>query len=163
MRYLIPVNSETAANPTRLIKRYANRKLYDVEASAYVTLDDIAALVRRGDTVAVVDNVTGEDITAQTLTQIVVEEGKRGGNVLPIDLLHDVLRRSGSALEGGFEHLRHGVDDLVAGSFGRVTRALGGAKPDDVTQLRERLAELERAVGRLLDDAQDTPSSSGEG
>lgn len=151
------MNSEPAVTPTRLIKRYANRKLYDVEASAYVSLDDIAALVRRGDTVAVVDNVTGDDITAQTLTQIVVEEGKRGGNVLPTDLLHDVLRRSGSALEGGFEQLRHGVDDLVTGSLGRVTRVLGGGKPDDVTQLRERLAELERAVGRLLDEHESPP------
>lgn len=123
-----------------------------------MTLDDIAGLVRRGETVTVVDNVSGEDITAQTLTQIVMEEGKRGGNLLPTELLHDVLRRSGSALEGGLEQLRHGVDDLVTVSLGRVTRVLGGGKPDEMTQLRERLAELERAVERLLDAREAPPA-----
>ena len=77
---------------TRTIKRYGNRKLYDVEASAYISLDEIASLIRRGDTVQVLDNVTGEDITAQTLTQIVLDEGKRGRGMLPTELLHDVLR-----------------------------------------------------------------------
>ncbi|HEU4557441.1 MAG TPA: polyhydroxyalkanoate synthesis regulator DNA-binding domain-containing protein, partial [Longimicrobium sp.] len=67
----------------RIIKRYGNRKLYDVQASEYVSLDQVAAIIRGGETVEVVDNVTGEDITAQTLTQIVLEEGTRGKSVLP--------------------------------------------------------------------------------
>ncbi len=67
----------------RVIKRYGNRKLYDVQASEYVSLDQVAALIRSGATVEVVDNVTGEDITAQTLTQIVLDKGKRGRSILP--------------------------------------------------------------------------------
>ena len=62
----------------RRIKRYDNRKLYDTETSEYVSLSDIADLVRGGETVEVVDNVTGPDITDQTLTQIILEEGKSG-------------------------------------------------------------------------------------
>ena len=55
-----------ATNPAKhLVKRYANRKLYDVEAKAYVSMADLAALIRGGHTLEVVDNVTGEDITAQ--------------------------------------------------------------------------------------------------
>lgn len=136
----------------RTIKRYGNRKLYDVEASAYVSLEEIAALIRAGETVEVMDNVTGEDITAQTLTQIVLEEGKRGRSILPTELLHDVLRRGGRAIDTGVEQLKHGVDELVQGSLGRLTRALHGPQADELKQLREQLAELEATLGRILNE-----------
>lgn len=136
----------------RVIKRYGNRKLYDVQASAYVSLDDVAALIRGGETVEVLDNVTGEDITAQTLTQIVLEEGKKGRGVLPVELLHDLLRRSGKVLDSGVGQLRQGVDDLVHGSIGRLTRVLQGPQTQELKQLREQLAHLESTLGRILDE-----------
>lgn len=135
----------------RTIKRYGNRKLYDVEASAYVSLDDIAGLIRRGETVVVLDNVTGDDITAQTLTQIVLEEGKRGRGMLPTELLHDVLRRGGRVIDTRVEAIRHGVDELVQGSLGRISRALQGPQTQELRQLREQLAQLEETLGRLLE------------
>ena len=136
---------------TRTIKRYGNRKLYDVEASAYISLDEIASLIRRGDTVQVLDNVTGEDITAQTLTQIVLEEGKRGRGMLPTELLHDVLRRGTRVIDSRVEQLKHGVDELVQGSLGRISRALQGPQTQELRQLREQLAQLEETLGRLLE------------
>jgi polyhydroxyalkanoate synthesis repressor PhaR len=137
---------------TRQIKRYANRKLYDVQASAYVSLHDIASMIRGGDTVQIVDNATGDDITAQTLTQIVLEEGKRGTSVLPTELLHDLLRRSGEVIDTRFEQIRHGVDELVQGSLGRLTRVLHGSRSDELQQLREQLAQLERTLSDILQD-----------
>ena len=71
----------------RLIKRYENRKLYDTEASAYVSLADVAALVRRGETVEVIDKATGKDLTAQILTQIILEEGKHGQSAISTEVL----------------------------------------------------------------------------
>lgn len=136
---------------TRTIKRYGNRKLYDVEASAYISLDEIASLIRRGDTVQVLDNVTGEDITAQTLTQIVLDEGKRGRGMLPTELLHDVLRRGTRVIDSRVEQLKHGVDELVQGSLGRISRALQGPQTQELRQLREQLAQLEDTLGRLLE------------
>ena len=59
-----------------IIKRYPNRKLYDTAAKQYVSLDGIAAMIRRGDEVQVVDHATGEDLTTLTLTQIIVEQEK---------------------------------------------------------------------------------------
>jgi polyhydroxyalkanoate synthesis repressor PhaR len=134
----------------RQIKRYPNRKLYDVQASAYVSLEDIARLIREGHTVQIVDNATGEDITAQTLTQVVLEEGKRGTSMLPTELLHDLLRRSGEAIDSRFEQLRHGMDELVQGSLGRITRALNGSRSDELHALREQLAQLDRTLSQIL-------------
>ena len=135
----------------RVIKRYGNRKLYDVAASAYVSLEDIAGIIRQGETVEVVDNVTGEDITAQTLTQIVLEEGKRGRSVLPTELLHDLLRRGGRVIDARVEQIRHAADELVQGSLGRISRVLQGPQTQELQQLRAQLAELESTLGRILD------------
>jgi polyhydroxyalkanoate synthesis repressor PhaR len=143
----------------RIIKRYGNRKLYDVEASAYVSLEDIAGLIRKGETVEVLDNVSGDDITAQTLTQIVLEEGKRGRGVLPTEMLHDVLRRGGKVIDTRVEQLRHGVDELVQGSLGRISRALQGPQTQELRQLREQLTQLEETLGRLL-EAQESENGA---
>jgi polyhydroxyalkanoate synthesis repressor PhaR len=155
-RYHGLVKPEPVAEPmNRLIKRYPNRKLYDVEASRYVSLLDVAGLIRGGDTVEIVDHATGEDITAQTLTQVVAEEGKRGTSMLPTDLLHDLLRRSGELLDNRFVQLRHGVDELIGGSLGRLTRALHGSRSDDLHQLRDQLAQLDRTLSNILRERQD--------
>lgn len=141
---------------TRVIKRYGNRKLYDVSASAYVSLEDIATLIRQGETVEVLDNVTGEDITAQTLTQIVLEEGKRGRSILPTDLLHDLLRRGSRVIDARVDRIRHAADELVQGGLGRISRVLQGPQTQELQQLRAQLAELETTLARILDEQQDT-------
>lgn len=139
----------------RRIKRYDNRKLYDTEASQYVSLSDIADLVRDGETVEVVDNASGRDLTSQTLTQIILEEGKDGRHVLPSDLLHELLRRSGAALDSGLEQLRTTVDDLVQGSFGRLRRLVQSPRARELNALRAQLRELEEQLSTLLDDVND--------
>lgn len=136
----------------RVIKRYGNRKLYDVEASEYVSLEQIAAIIRGGETVEVMDNVTGDDITAQTLTQVVLEEGKRGRHLLPTDLLHDLLRRGGKVIGSGVGQVKHGVEELVEGSLGRITRVLQGPQTQELRQLRTQLAQLEATLNRVLEE-----------
>ena len=149
------------APAARLIRRYANRKLYDVQTSAYVALEDLAELVRAGEELRVVDTSTGDDITAQTLTQVILDEGKRGSSLLPTDLLHAALRRGGRALDAGrgavggavgtaVGTLRHGVDDLLHHSFGRLSRVLPGPRADELDALRQQLAQMERTVAALV-------------
>lgn len=150
----------------RIIKRYENRKLYDTEGSTYVAQSDVAQMVRSGETVRVVDNVTGEDLTAQVLTQIILEEGKRGDALLPTDVLHALLRRSGAAVETGLEQLRHvahaaqrhGATDLVQQSLGRLNRLLRSpqAAPQaaEVERLREQMTRLEAQLARVLAQAE---------
>jgi polyhydroxyalkanoate synthesis repressor PhaR len=79
-----------------IIKRYSNRKLYNTSSKEYVSLDDVAGMVRSGEDVKILDHATGEDITTQTLFQILFEEEKRIGGLMPQIFLTRLIR-SGSA------------------------------------------------------------------
>jgi polyhydroxyalkanoate synthesis repressor PhaR len=92
---------------TVLIKRYANRKLYNTETSRYITLKGIAELIEQGIEVRVVDNETGEDITSVALSQILVDN-ERAQRAVPRGLLSDLIQRSGDVLYGA---LKRGVGD----------------------------------------------------
>jgi polyhydroxyalkanoate synthesis repressor PhaR len=134
----------------RLIKRYESRKLYDTEESRYVSLDDVAAWVRAGQEVRVMDNATAEDVTAQTLTQIILDEGRRGTSFLPSELLHELVRVGERAVNNGVEQLQHGVDRVLKASMDRlgpVRRAR-----EEMSSLRQRLEELESSLEALERD-----------
>ena len=75
-----------------LIKRYASRRLYNTETSDYVTLEDIAAFVRKGREVQIIDLKSGDDLTRQYLLQIVAEHESKGDTVLPTNVLTDLVR-----------------------------------------------------------------------
>ena len=82
------------------IKKYANRRLYDTESSTYVTLDRLAQMIREGRDFVVVDAKTGEDITHQALTQIIVEEEARGGaTMLPASFLRQLIALYGNSMQ----------------------------------------------------------------
>jgi polyhydroxyalkanoate synthesis repressor PhaR len=92
-----------------LIKRYPNRKLYDTEAKQYITLDKIAEMIRNGQEIQVVDNASGEDQTALTLTQIIFEQEKRQGGLLPRAMLTQLIHASSdriNALQRNFPSAR---------------------------------------------------------
>ena len=94
-----------------LIKRYANRKLYNTETSRYITLKGISELIEAGDEVRVIDNETGEDITSVALSQILVDS-ERSSRWVSRTVLSDLIQRGGDALYGA---LRRGVDDASEG------------------------------------------------
>lgn len=81
----------------KVVKRYANRKLYDTERSCYVTLDDIAAMIKAGEDVQVVDNKSGEDLTTVTFAQIIFESEKKN-SVMPLSLLRGLIQDGGDAI-----------------------------------------------------------------
>ena len=83
------------------IKKYANRRLYDTESSSYVTLDRLAQMIREGRDFVVLDAKSGEDITHQVLTQIIVEEEARGGTtMLPAGFLRQLIGLYGNSMQG---------------------------------------------------------------
>ncbi|MCQ0971788.1 polyhydroxyalkanoate synthesis repressor PhaR [Paracoccus sp. TK19116] len=104
-----------------LIKRYASRRLYNTETSDYVTLEDIAAFIRAGREVKIVDLKSGDDLTRQYLLQIVAEHESRGESVLPIDVLTDLVRSYTTQaqsvvpqfLAASFEMLREGQSKVM--------------------------------------------------
>ncbi len=82
----------------RVIKRYPNRKLYDTEEKQYITLEGIADLIRDGVEVQVIDNASGEDLTAVTLSQIIFEQEKKPGGFLPRSVLTELVQAGGDRL-----------------------------------------------------------------
>jgi polyhydroxyalkanoate synthesis repressor PhaR len=104
-----------------LIKRYASRRLYNTETSDYVTLEDIATFIRDGREVKIVDLKSGDDLTRQYLLQIIAEHEGRGENVLPLDVLTDLVRSYTSNahsmvpqfLAASFEMLREGQSKIM--------------------------------------------------
>lgn len=93
--------SEEKAAPQSavVIKKYANRRLYNTSTSTYVTLDDLSAMVKSGTDFLVYDAKTGEDITRSVLTQIIFEEENKGTNLLPINFLRQLIRFYGDSMQ----------------------------------------------------------------
>ena len=97
------------------IKKYANRRLYNTGTSTYVTLEDLATMVKNGEEFAVFDAKTGEEITRAVLTQIIVEqEGKEGQNLLPINFLRQLIRFYGDSMQNLVpRYLEVSIDSLT--------------------------------------------------
>jgi polyhydroxyalkanoate synthesis repressor PhaR len=134
----------------RLIKRYESRKLYDTEESRYVSLEEIAGWIRDGQEVRVVDNATSNDVTSQTLAQIILDEGRRGTSFIPSDLLHELVRLGEKAVHTGVEQVQHGLDRLVQASIDRLAPVR--KVRDEMAALRSRLEELESSLSQLERD-----------
>lgn len=88
---------EVLLKQAKVIKRYANRKLYDTERSCYVTLDEISTMIKEGEEVRVIDNKSKDDLTAVTLAQIIVEEEKKVAK-MPLKLLRSIIQSSNDAI-----------------------------------------------------------------
>ncbi|NRA98384.1 MAG: polyhydroxyalkanoate synthesis repressor PhaR [Rhodobacteraceae bacterium] len=116
-----------------LVKRYASRRLYNTETSDYVTLDDIAGFIRDGREVQIVDLKSGDDLTRQYLLQIIAEHESRGENVLPVDVLTDLVRSYTSQAQSvvpqflamSFEMLREGQSKMME-NFSNPMSAMPG-------------------------------------
>ena len=156
-----------------VIKKYSNRRLYDTAASRYVALDDIAALIRQGKDIKVVDAKTGHDLTRVTLTQIITEDAKDKPTGLPLELLRQLIIASDEVrqefimwyLKSAFDTYAK-VQDAVQSRLGEVQAAILspvdlmrkflGAGPQgqppsspaqsEVDILRKRVAELEKKL-----------------
>jgi polyhydroxyalkanoate synthesis repressor PhaR len=167
------------SSPKVTIKKYANRRLYDTESSSYITLDRLAQMVREGREFEVVDAKSGEDITRQVLTQIIVEEEARGATMLPISFLKQLIGLYGNSMQtfvpqyleaamDAFQRNQSAVKDAFGGNmfanlakrnmamFEDAAQAFSGKrkaseKPTsiEVEQLRAELAELQAKVDRL--------------
>jgi polyhydroxyalkanoate synthesis repressor PhaR len=131
----------------RVVKRYGSRKLYDTEESRYVSLEDIGDFVRAGQEIKVVDNSTDDDVTAQMLMQVILEEGKRGTSLFTSHTLHDLIRRGERVVTSGVEQLQEGVDRLLDVSLDRIG-PLRRVR-EEAEELRDRLARLEETIADL--------------
>jgi polyhydroxyalkanoate synthesis repressor PhaR len=157
---------------TVIIKRYGNRRLYDTSGSRYVNLDDIAALVREGTDVKVVDAKTAQDLTRVTLTQIITEDARDKPTGLPLELLRQLIVASDEVrqefvmwyLKSAFDTYQT-VQNAVQNRLGEVQSAIlspvetmkkflatqpapKSESQEEVEMLRRRVAELEARLGK---------------
>lgn len=138
----------------RVIKRYANRKLYDTQHSRYVTLDQISDMIRNGDEVRIIDNKTKEDLTSVTLAQIIFEEEKKQKSFLPLQAMRNIIQTGGESIT----QLVTQAQQRVQATFKREQREEAAPHPVDgaehkPTSLRE-FREWIESTQRTIDDWQ---------
>jgi polyhydroxyalkanoate synthesis repressor PhaR len=137
---------------SRLIKRYGNRKLYDTQESRYVTLEAIAAFVKQGEEVRVVDNDSGEDLTAVTFAQIILEEERRKNGFLPLPILRKIIQQGEATLQDIATRVDRSMEAI--GSIGekagkRVQELVGRGAPQGKALLGDLLASPQRQLEAL--------------
>jgi len=142
--------SETEAQaPSRepkVIKRYTNRKLYDTVESRYVTLDEIADMVKQGIEVKIVDNRTKEDLTSVTLAQIVFEEEKKK-NQMPLSVLREIIRHPGESVSSFFStQVQPRVASIKEEAGQRLQHMLGRESPDAELSPADLLRQSQKVV-----------------
>ena len=172
----------TVERATVLIKKYPNRRLYNTSSGTYVNLNDLAALIRKGEDMQVVDAKTGEDITRVVLTQIIVEDAKDAPTGLPLELLRQLIMASDRAgqefimwyLKSAFdtyEKVQGAVQDRLKDVRSAALSPLNLVKnlltpppepkaEDELEQLRRRVAELEQRGPRPRARGKTAPSRS---
>jgi polyhydroxyalkanoate synthesis repressor PhaR len=135
-----------------IIKKYANRRLYNTDTSTYVTLEDLAEMVRSERDFVVYDAKTGEDLTHSVLTQIIVEQESRGTNLLPIRFLRQLIRFYGDSMQRLVpSYLEFSLDSLTRQQEQyrrRFAHAFGTAAFEAMQeQVRKNFATFEKALG----------------
>jgi len=130
----IPEEKQKAQQPFRLIKKYPNRRLYDTKTSSYITLADVKQMVVRQEDFHVIDAKSGDDLTRQILLQIILEEESGGMPMFSSDLLSQMIRSYGSAMQGfmgtyleknveAFQHLQKALQEQSQKIYGDNSRA----------------------------------------
>ena len=133
----------------KVIKRYANRKLYDTERSCYVTLEDIALMVRNGEDCRIVDKNSNEDLTSVTFAQIIFEEEKRSRRILPLSTLRNIIQTSGEFLQ----KISLPVQQLKEESQKSVDRLRRGSEVID--EGRQALLKTTQSLQRAIEEMQN--------
>lgn len=133
----------------KIIKRYQNRKLYDTDASCYVTLDEIAEMIQQGEEVSVVDNRNQKDITAATLTQIIFEKQKKSDAPVPLTTLRHIIQNG----DGSFSSF------LARGNDGNQLEVIRQLE----NQVRELNTKIDAAERRGAGAGRETGAGVGKG
>lgn len=141
-----------------VIKKYANRRLYDTKNKCFVNSGELAQMIKDGKEITVLDKVSGEDITASVLTQVIVDEGRSNSNLFSVSSLHQFIRSSGSTYQRLVEDiLTTGTKTLLqAGSTVESTlnpksnreKSKKDETSEELEAIKAKLAELEKKLAK---------------
>ncbi|MEQ9145806.1 MAG: polyhydroxyalkanoate synthesis repressor PhaR [Parvibaculaceae bacterium] len=143
---------KTNAGEPITIKKYANRRLYNTATSSYVTLEDLAKMVREGQEFLVYDAKTSEDLTRSVLTQIIFEQEQKGQNLLPVPFLRQLISFYGDSMQGFVpSYLEMSMESFAqerSKLLERMTSAFGGKERFDQfeEQIRRNISMFEEAM-----------------
>lgn len=142
---------ETGEKPI-IIKKYANRRLYNTQSSSYITLDDLARMTREGDDFQVLDAKTGNDITHAILTQIIMEEEAHGEQMLPVSFLRQLISMYGNSVQAMVPSYLEASMDNFRTNQGKLQEAFKASMaPDSLTKLAENnMAMFRAAAGAFM-------------
>jgi len=132
----------------KIIKRYANRKLYDTERSCYVTLDEIAEMVREGEEIQIIDQKTSEDLTSVTLTQILFEEEKKSKRILPLPALRSIIQSGGELFQRMAQPVQQFREETQK-SMDRLLKPPSDALQESRTALRDFAANITKTIDEM--------------
>ena len=166
--------ADQATEPPVVVKKYANRRLYNTESSSYVTLEDLAVMVRKGRHFVVYDAKSGEDITRGVLTQIIVEEESKGRHLLPTSFLRQIIGFYGDSMQSLVPRYLESVMGAFQRQHDQVSstyqKTLGGFMPMPFGGLEEmgkqNIAMMERALSLFApfrpngDDSAEMPAEA---
>ncbi len=146
-----PAGEDTPPRPPVVVKKYANRRLYNTESSSYITLDNLADMVRVGRDFVVYDARSGDDITRGVLTQIIVEEESKGRALLPTTFLRQLIGFYGDSLGGMVPRYLEHTMGAIARQQEQMREAMQqtmGLLPPGLEEMRrQNIAMMERAMG----------------
>lgn len=168
------------SSKVKIIKRYQNRKLYDTQQSCYVTLDDIAKMIRTNEEVMVIDNKSKNDITAATLTQIIFESEKKAAQYAPLFTLRDIIQHGNGSISNYLAKLgafpqdymlqqqtaapifetRGATDDLKQTLENRVASAAARVAADNTVKAAVEKATAVLPTGAANEETPSLPISS---
>ncbi|MBN1959728.1 MAG: transcriptional regulator [Deltaproteobacteria bacterium] len=148
----------------KIVKRYANRKLYDTERSCYVTLEDISQMIKAGEEVKVIDNKTGEDLTSVTLAQIIFETEKKK-SFMPLTLLRDLIQNSGESIseiardgaqrvQNAAIEIRDTAQKLKSDIEGRIER-FTHRRQENESSAQSKLGELKKSFDEIQKNVEE--------
>lgn len=134
--------------PVRVIKRYSNRKLYDLTESRYITLQDVASFLQSGYEVQIVDKKTNKDITSVTLAQVLLEQERKQSGGMPVNLLRNIL-------SNGEQLFQKRLATPVRVIKGEAEKNIQGLKDETERRVSFLRAQAERSLQRLLDNSRE--------
>ena len=143
-----------------VIKKYANRRLYNTESSTYITLDHLAEMVRKKREFQVVDAKSGEDITHSVLTQIIMDEESRGQTMLPVNFLRQLIAMYGDSMQAMVpQYLEASLDAFQQGQSQFRDAMAGAFKGGPFADIAKRNMDIFAAAARGVEPAPDKPAA----
>jgi polyhydroxyalkanoate synthesis repressor PhaR len=157
-------DADAKSDDTVIIKKYANRRLYNTRSSSYITLDHLAKMTREGTDYKVLDAKTGNEITHQILTQIILDEEANGEQMLPVNFLRDLIRMYGNSMQSLIPHYLEASMENFRANQTKLAKAFEDSLGNNpIAKLAERnMAMFKAAASAFLPGAEPSTPSEAE-